>query len=85
MAIAPLNTETVRADQGQVGGVDIRRYPSRIEQRTAGHFFHARGAGTRQPELAGREETLVARLVPFDLEAGVAPVDGVGNQEIYVS
>ena len=49
----------------------------KVQDGTAGHFLHACGAGTGQPEGPGRIEALVTCLVPLYEESRVRAIDGV--------
>jgi hypothetical protein len=79
MPIAPVDAQTVGADQLDRHRSNIERHPGGIEQRSPAHLFDAAGAGARQAKGTSRKETQVTALVPLDEEAVVATVDGVGD------
>jgi hypothetical protein len=83
MPIAPVDAQSVGADQLERGRPDIRRYPGGIKQRSPAHLLDAASAGTRQAKRTSRKESHVAVLVPLDEEAVVAPVDGVGDGVLH--
>jgi hypothetical protein len=79
MPIAPVDAQTVGADQLDRHRSDVERHPGGIEQWSPAHLFDAAGAGARQAKGTSRKESQVTALVPLDEEAVVAPVDGVGD------
>jgi len=81
VAITPMHPETIGPDQSQAQWAYIGRHLCRVQQRAPADFLNAAGAGTRQPKQPGREEGLVASVIPFDEDAVVAAVDGVGDGE----
>ena len=81
VAITPVHPETIGPNQSQAHWAYIGRYLCRIEQRVPADLLNAAGAGTRQPKQPGREEGLVALVIPLDENAVVAAVDGVGDGE----
>jgi len=76
-----MHPETIGPDQSQAQWAYIGRHLPRVEQRAPADLLNAAGAGTRQPKQPGREEGLVASVIPFDEDAVVAAVDGVGDGE----
>jgi hypothetical protein len=83
MPVAPVDAQTVGADQLDRHRSDIGRHPGGIEQRPSAHLFDAASAGARQAKGTSREESQVTALVPLDEEAVIAPVDGVGDGECH--
>jgi len=81
VAITPLHPETIGTDKSQAQWAYIGRYLCRVEQRAPADLLNAAGTGTRQPKQPGREEGLVAPVIPFDENTVVASVDGVGDRE----
>jgi hypothetical protein len=83
MPIAPVDAQTIGADQLDRHRSDIERHPGGIELWSTAHLFDAAGAGARQAKGTSREESQMTALVPLDEEAVVAPVDGVGDGECH--
>ena len=81
VAITPVHPETIGPNQSQAQWAYIGRYLCRVEQRAPADLLNAAGTGTRQPKQPGREEGLVALIIPFNENAVVAAVDGVGDGE----
>ena len=80
MSVTPLDPEPVSTHQSNADGTDIGRYGCRIEQRSATHFFDAPSAGACEPERPSGIEADMTVLVPFDLQAVVLAIDGVGDR-----
>ena len=79
MAIAPIDSQTVSADQSDGYRPDVRGHHGRVEEGAAADLLDTGGAGTGQAEPAGWVESLVPTLVPLDPETVILPVDGVWN------
>jgi hypothetical protein len=56
--------------------VNVGRDPGRVEERAAGHFLHAFGAGTGQPEGAAGDQADMAGTIPVDQESVLTARDG---------
>jgi hypothetical protein len=79
MSITPVDAQSVSTNELERYRPDVCRYPDRVQQRAAAHLLNAAGAGTGQAEGAGRKESGVTVLVPFDQETVVPAIDGVGD------
>jgi hypothetical protein len=80
MTVAPLDAEPIGADQGKRNWSDVSRNGGRIQDRQAAHLIHAGGAGAGQAQVTGGIHGMVFG-VPFDDDAVVPPLDGVGDGE----
>jgi hypothetical protein len=74
-----VDLEAIRTYQGERDRPDIRRDGVWIQKRPATHLLYAGGARAGEPEVAGGEESLMAALIPLDVEPAVLAIDGVGN------
>src|SRR6476469_3310346 len=81
VAVTPEHPETISPNQSQAQWMDIGRHRCRVEQWAPADLLNATGTGTRQPKRSCREEGLVASVIPFDENAVVPAVDGVGDRE----
>jgi hypothetical protein len=79
VTIAPVDSQTVSADQSDGYRPDVRGHHGRVEEGAAADLLDTGGAGTGQAEPAGWVESLVPTLVPLDPETVILPVDGVWN------
>jgi hypothetical protein len=77
MSVTPVNPDSVGSHQCHRRGTDVGRDRERIEQWPAAHLLDATGARTSEAKGAGREEPLVAALIPLDTETVIGSVDCV--------
>ena len=79
VAIAPVDPESIGADETQRERPDVLGYCVGIQDGPPTHLLHTCGAGTSQPEGTSSKESLMAVLIPFNPDSVVLPGDGVGD------
>src|SRR6478609_10960158 len=72
VAVAPLHTQTVPADQRHRDRADVLGHRPRLEEWAPRHLVQAHGTAAGEPELARGVEGLVVAGRPLDEEAVVA-------------
>src|SRR5215216_4495120 len=79
VTITPLYSHTAGTHQRERQGSDINGDTGRVEQCPSAHLLDTGGARTGETQGTGREEALMAPVIPFDEYSVIATVDGVGN------
>jgi hypothetical protein len=79
MAIAPLDFDTIRADESNRDGPDIDRDGSGIKKWVATHFLDTASAGAGKAQIACGEKPFMTTLIPFDSKPVILTVYGVGD------
>lgn len=79
VTIAPVDSQAVGTHQPNRYRPNVARHTRGVQQGTPAHLLHAPGTGAGQAKRTGGEEAHVPVLVPFDEEAVVPAINGVGD------